>query len=86
MNVGRLDWQIAYLEQYLNADGTEKICDLSETPKLSARPCRIAFFIYKKRSGKVLRTPYREFSIRKPDKLSKRLEKIIEFKKVLEDF
>ena len=77
----KLDWQIAYLEQYLNTDGTEKICDLSETPQPSVRPCRIAFFIYKKRAGKVLRTPYGEFSIQEPKKLPERLKKIIEFKK-----
>ena len=75
----KLDWQVAYLEQYLNTEGTEKICDLFETPKPSVCPCRFVFFIYKKRTGKVLSTPYGEFPIKKLGRLPKRLKKIIEF-------
>ena len=78
----KLDWQIAYLEQYLNLEGTENICDLYETPKPSVSPCRIVFFIYKKRAGKVLSTPYGEFPITKLNRLPKRLKKIIKFENV----
>lgn len=77
-----LDWQVAYLEQYLDMEGTQRICGLSETPNPPVNPCRIAFFIYKKRKGKVLRTPYGEFPIDQSEKLPERLKKTIEFEKV----
>lgn len=75
----KLDWQVAYLEQYLNPEGTERICELFETPKPSVYPCRTAFFIYKKRAGKVLSTPYGVFPIKKLYRLPQRLKDIIEF-------
>ena len=77
-NESERNWQVAYLEQYLNAEGTERICGLYETLKEPVKPCRVAFFIYRT-DGKILRTPYGEFSIEKPEKLPKRLKRIIEF-------
>lgn len=39
---------------------------------------RLVFFIYKN-DGKILCTPYGEFSIENPKKLPKRLKRIVEF-------
>ena len=54
------DWQCPYMEQYLNVDGTEKICETYDEPEEEVNPCRIAFFIYKEGS-RTLRTPYGDF-------------------------
>ncbi len=77
--VSEANWQVPYLEQYLNENGTEKICELYDDPQTPVKPCRIAFFIYK--TGDVLRTPYGDFSILHTDKIPKRLKRIIEFEK-----
>jgi hypothetical protein len=71
-------WQCPYMEQYLNADGTEKICETYDEPEEEVNPCRIAFFIYKEGS-RILRTPYGDFDLTNIEKLPKRLKSIIEF-------
>ena len=71
-------WQCPYMEQYLNADGTEKICETYDEPEEEVNPCRIAFFIYKEGS-RTLRTPYGDFDLTNIEKLPKRLKSIIEF-------
>ena len=73
-------WQAPYLEQYLNADGTKRICDVYGTPEKPVTPCRLAFFIYRT-EVKYIRTPYGEFSLENPEKTPKRLKKIIKFEK-----
>ena len=74
------DWQCAYLEQYLNSQGTEKICDLYEEPDETVNPCRIAFFIYKfDDQDKKIITPYGTFSLNSLKPMPKRLLKCIEF-------
>jgi len=72
------NWQCAYLEQYLNADGTERICDLYDEPSPAINPCRVAFFIFKDGS-QMLQTPYGSFDLTKTEKLPDRLAGIIEF-------
>lgn len=78
IGVSEMNWQVPYAEQYLNEDGTEKICKLYEEPQVPENPCRIVFFIYKT-DGKILCTPYGKFSIENPKKLPKRLKRIVEF-------
>lgn len=75
--VKKEDWQAPYLEQYLNADGTEKICELYETPDYK-KPCRVAFFLYKV-SASTLSTPYGDFELRTDTEVPRRLASIIEF-------
>jgi len=72
------DWQCPYMEQYLNEDGTEKICETYDEPEKAVKPCRVAFFIYKD-EAQTLRTPYGEFDLSKPRNLPKRLKHIITF-------
>lgn len=72
------DWQCAYMEQYLNSSGTEKICRTYETPKEDVCPCRVAFFIYKTDSG-FLRTPYGNFELGDTTGAPVRLTSILEF-------
>ena len=72
------DWQCPYMEQYLNADGTEKICETYDEPEEDENPCRVAFFIYRDGS-RILRTAYGDFDLTKSEDLPKRLESIIEF-------
>ena len=71
-------WQCPYLEQYLNEDGTEKICETYDEPEEDVNPCRVAYFIYKDGSPK-LQTPYGNFDLTNAEELPSRLEKIIEF-------
>ena len=74
------DWQCAYLEQYLNEEGNEKICELYDEPQDSVKPCRFAFFLYKfEGQDKNMHTPYGNFSIENPKPMPKRLLDIIEF-------
>ena len=72
------DWQCAYLEQYLNEDGTKKICKLYDEPKKPVKPCRVAFFLYKTEERNLI-TPYGKFSIKDLKPLPDRLKGIIEF-------
>jgi len=72
------NWQCPYMEQYLNADGTEKICETYDEPQPDVNPCRVAFFIYKDGAEK-LRTPYGDFDLTVVKPLPKRLKNIIEF-------
>ena len=76
----RCNWQCAYLEQYLNDDGTQKICDLYSAPSPAVQPCRIAFFIYKfdTQDGTLL-SPYGELSLANAKPLPARLKDIIIF-------
>ena len=72
------DWQCPYMEQFLNADGTEKLCEVYDDPKEDVNPSRIAFFIYREGS-ELLRTAYGDFDLTNAQKLPKRLKSIIEF-------
>lgn len=73
------DWQCAYLEQYLNDDGTKRICRLYGEPKNAVKPCRFAFFLCKIKEKKLV-TPYGEFSLEGLKPVPERLKKCIEFK------
>lgn len=76
--VAKSDWQTVLAEQYLNADGTERICDLYEVPNDNAAASRVAFFIYKTGSH-ILRTPYGQFELKDEEDAPNRLKSIIEF-------
>lgn len=71
------NWQTAFLEQYLNESGTEKICDLYDVPKDELPYSHVAFFIYKV-DAYVLRTPYGEFQLSSEMEVPHRLQQIIE--------
>lgn len=85
-NLPESDWQCAYLEQYLNSEGTEKICDLYDEPEEAVIPCRIAFFIYKfdNQERKII-TPYGTFSLEDLKPMPERLLKCIEFENEEDD-
>lgn len=80
-NLDKSSWQCPYMEQYLNEDGTEKLCEVYDEPEDDVNPARVAFFIYMEGS-KMLRTPYGEFDLTNPQDLPERLESIIEFEDV----
>ena len=71
------DWQTVLAEQFLNNDGTKRICDLYETPDTDDSDSRVAFFIYKTNS-RILRTPYGQFELSDKDVVPNRLKEIIE--------
>lgn len=71
-------WQCAFLEQYLNEDGTEKVCETYDVPEENTQPCRIAFFIFKGEE-KILSTPYGDFELSSKNAVPERLKQIIEF-------
>ena len=71
------DWQTVLAEQFLNDNGTERICELYETPDSGDSDSRVAFFIYKTNSH-VLRTPYGQFDLSDAEEVPNRLKDIIE--------
>ena len=77
-NLDEGDWQCPYMEQYLNADGTEKLCEVYDEPEEDVCPCRVAFFICDTEQP-VLRTPYGDFPLDGEEELPARLKGIIEF-------
>ena len=77
-NLDEDEWQCAYMEQYLNADGTEKLCEIYDEPEEDVCPCRVAFFIYDD-GLPTLHTPYGDFPLSGEEELPPRLKEIIEF-------
>ncbi|MBQ9149201.1 MAG: hypothetical protein IJX69_06535 [Oscillospiraceae bacterium] len=76
------NWQAPYLEQYLNEAGTERICDLYDTPAENTAPCRFTFFLFKTGAPKLV-CPFGEFDLTAPEEVPARLQEVIEFE---EDF
>lgn len=70
--------QCVYMEQYLTAGGTEKLCGTYSTPAEPVRPCRVAFFIYKTAS-RTLQTPYGDIELKSSGKAPERLKGVIDF-------
>ena len=80
--VAELSWQTVLAEQFLNNDGTERICDLYDIPDGDSSSSRVAFFIFKTKAH-ILRTPYGEFELSDANKVPARLKSII---KIDEDY
>lgn len=72
------NWQAPYMEQYLNREGTEKICATYGIPPSEIGFSRVAFFLYKT-DAQVLHTPYGEIPLKVTSPLPKRLKDVIEF-------
>ena len=75
--VAESDWQTVLAEQFLNHDGTERICDLYEVPNNGDSDSRVVFFIYKT-DFHILRTPYGQFELNDAEEVPDRLKSIIE--------
>ena len=75
-------WQVPYMDQFLNKDGTEIIGDVmyhgNDYPNLWVGDVRFAFFIYFLDFEKPLQTPFGPVNLSKPSKMPKRL-KMVEF-------
>ena len=76
--ISKTEWQVPCMEQYLNEDGSAKICDTYDVPKENVRPCRVAFFVFKV-SERILSTPYGDFPLSDAKPMPERLKNIIEF-------
>lgn len=76
-DVEKEHWQAVLAEQYLNHDGTERICEMWEKPQNGETESRVAFFIFKTKS-RVLKTPYGEFELTDEIEAPERLRNIIE--------
>ena len=72
------NWQAPYLEQYLNEDGTQRICELYTSPRGNTAPCRFTFFLYKTGAPK-LRCQFGEFDLTTTQPVPTRLEGVVEF-------
>ena len=72
------NWQSAYMEQYLNADGTQKLCGAYGVPSKQAKPARVAFFLFKT-DNQFLSTPFGDFILDDLQDLPGRLSGIIEY-------
>jgi len=77
----RSDWQVPFMEQYLNENGTEKICDTYSRPTEYTKPCRVVFFIFKTPAN-TLSTPYGNFELDSATDVPERLENIVEFEEI----
>lgn len=75
--VERGHWQAVLAEQYLNHDGTERICEIWEIPRNGDTESRVAFFIFKTKS-RILETPYGQFELTDGIEVPERLKSIIE--------
>ena len=75
--VAEMDWQTVMAEQFLNNDGTKRICGLYETPDDGVSNSRVAFFVYKT-GARFLRTPYGQFELSDVEEVPSRLKSIIE--------
>ena len=75
--VSEKNWQAVLAEQFLNNDGTERICDLYDIPDGSDSTSRIAFFIFKTEAH-ILKTPYGDFELSDSNEVPERLRSIIE--------
>ena len=71
------NWQAPYLEQYLNNDGTGKICELYDTPAENTVPCRFVFFLFKTGAPKLV-CQFGEFDLTEPQAVPERLAGIVE--------
>lgn len=68
------------MEQYLNAQGTEKLCETFDLPREDVRPCRVVFFLFKdEQKATTLCTPYGDFALASGAKVPARLARIVEF-------
>lgn len=76
--VSRENWQCPYLEQYLNEEGTEKVCETFDRPARDAKFSRVAFFLYKV-PAPLLHTPWGDFPLHCEGKAPERLKKVVEF-------
>ncbi len=84
----RSSWQAPYMEQYLNENGTERICELFDEPTEKVKPCRVVFFLYKPAPflcnvpAYTLQTPYGNFLLKNTTPVPERLKAIVEFEEV----
>lgn len=78
LGVKREDQQAPYMEQYLNEDGTAKLCETYDVPKEQSPSSRVDFFLYKV-SSKTLSTPYGEFPLTAGVEIPRRLDGLIDF-------
>ena len=75
--VDRDNRQTAYLEQYLNESGTEKICALYDVPREPMPFSRVAFFVCKV-GADTLQTPFGDFPLHADTPAPSRLRNLIE--------
>jgi len=73
-----MNWQAPYLEQYLNEDGTQRICDVCRKPENDLPSCRFIFYIFKV-GMPLLHTPYGEFPLQAEGPVPERLQHAVEF-------
>ncbi|MBQ7646976.1 MAG: hypothetical protein IJS94_06885 [Clostridia bacterium] len=78
-DVDKDDWQVPYMEQYLNEDGTKKICETYCIPDTDGKPCRVAFFIFRRFFAHIFSTPYGDFELTDDEHAPDRLTDILEF-------
>ncbi len=73
-------WPRAYLPQYLNEEGTARICDIYQEPDEPISPARVVFFIYRHNlPDSLLKTPYGDFDLKPAGEIPERLVDHIEF-------
>ena len=77
-NMPKSNWQAAYDERYLNADGTEIIGSLSDPPP-DAPPTRLVFFLHFVNADHPLLSPFGKLRLPPESAMPARLKKIIKY-------
>jgi len=78
-NQPKMNWQIPFLEKYLNQEGTEIIGDENSLPEDFNETTRLTFFIYFLDVNKLLLTPFGSISLSKKTNQPRRISEIIKF-------
>jgi hypothetical protein len=78
----REDWQVPWMEHYLNADGTRLAAEVFEVPDDDVGPTRLAFFLHFLAFDRSLITPFGEVELPAPRSMPGRLVGKVEFEPV----
>ncbi len=76
------DWQVAYDERYLNAEGDQVLGGTFEEPEIQDLPTRIAFFFHYIDFEKPLLTPFGPVTLPAAAEMPHRLASLMEYEEV----
>ena len=78
----REEWQVPWMEHYLNREGTELIAEVFDLPADDVAPTRLAFFLHFVAFERPLITPFGEVELPESGPMPGRLVGKIEFEPV----
>jgi len=72
----RSNWQVAYDERFLNAEGT------AEEGGLAVSPCRLAFYLHLIDFARPMRTPFGPVNLPEPTPMPERLQALFVYEEL----